>query len=192
MKYVLTIIMVLALAIPAFAGQNPNVTGYISFDAAGDPGVNVLTPTAYTAISAYVCFGNISETAGEGLKVVSFALNDVMVDCPGVMGSQAFTNLLDLAIGDPYDGVGITLSSIACRPGPIVVVGRIDCFFLAGGCCFELVDHADYPLWVVDCQEPGVVDYYTLISHGQVNDGECEPITPVQETTWGSLKAMYQ
>jgi hypothetical protein len=83
--------------------------------------------------------------------------------------------------------------------GPIVVVGYGSYFYLGGACCIEILDHAEYPRWVVDCADPGQVDLYCLEGHGIIAGGDCltqtdypcEP-SPVEDTSWGNIKAMYQ
>jgi hypothetical protein len=201
MKKIVLALAILALSTVAFAGDNPYVYAYISFDPAGsEDAVQVATadlPAPYTTVSAYVCLGNVEG----GMTTLSFLLKDPMVYCPGVMATKAFVNLLpgNLAIGDAFVG-GLTVASTECMPGPIVVIGRIDCFYLGGECCFEILDHLDYPRWVVDCNEPGLVDYYCLKYHGILGDGPvCTTLTeypcegsPVEDTTWGGIKALYQ
>ena len=195
MKSILVTLMVLAVATVAFAGDNPDVYAYISFDPAGDELVNQVDATPYTTVNAYVCLGNVVG----GMTTISFGINDILAQCPGVMGTQAFTNMLpgNLAIGNAFVG-GVTVASTECMPGPVVVVGSVDMFYLGGACCVEILDHADYPRWVVDCNEPGLVDLYCLKYHGVIADGTCVTDTewpcasPVEDATWGGIKAMYQ
>jgi hypothetical protein len=200
MKQLLAVCLVLLFAVSAFAGDNPNVYAYISFDPAGDEAQTSVTPTAFTTVNAYVCLGNVVG----GVTAVSFAINDVVTQCGGVVATEAFTNLLpgNLAIGDAFVG-GITLASTECMAGPVVVVGSVDMFYLGGSCCVEILDHVDYPRWVVDCNEPGLVDYYCLKYHGLIEDGvttpECLTPTefpcegsPVEDATWGGIKALYR
>jgi hypothetical protein len=199
MKYFVALVMVAALAVPAMAGQNENCYVYVSFDPAGDPGQTELTTTA-GVVTGYVCVGGISEVPGEGLRGISFALDDPTVNCAGAFVTKEFVNLLpgDLAIGSVF-GDGISLSSTDCMPGPVVVVASIGGYFVGGACCIEVLDHAAYPRWVVDCQTPGVVDYYCVQSHGVINGGTCatavdDPcpdVVPVEDATWGGIKALY-
>ncbi len=198
MKQLLAICLVLVLAVTAVAGDNPQVYAYISFDPAGDPEQNAVTPAPYSAVHAYVCLGCIEG----GMTVISFGLNNVMVECPGVMATQAFVNLLPggLMIGDPFDGIGATIASTECMPMDPVIVGYGSYFYLGGACCIEIVDHAQYPRWVVDCNDPGQVDLYCLKGHGLVGatatcpDAEDCPCggTPVEDATWGGIKALYR
>jgi len=197
MRLFVALLMVAAMAAPAFAGDNPQVYAYISFDPAGDETMNAVAPAAFTTVDAYFCLGCIDG----GMTTVSFALNDAVAGCPGVMATQSFVNLMPggLAIGDPFDGVGTTIASTECMTMDPVIVGYGTYFYLGGACCIEIVDHAEYPRWVVDCQEPGVVDYYCLAGHGSVGDAVCPdgeecPCggSPVEDATWGGIKSLYR
>ena len=186
MRIFLAMIMIMAIAVPALAGGNPNVVGYIDFDPPNR--VHSVMPAPYTAVVAYVCFGDLDM----GLAGCSFMLNDVGADCPGVFAPDpGFTNLLpgDLAIGNYL--TGITLASTECMTDPDVCVAYLSLFYLGGECCIELLDHPDYPRWVLDCNDPAQVDFYQLMAHGSVGGGLCPEISPVEDTTWGSIKAMY-
>jgi len=196
MKQLLAVCLILVFAVAAYAGNNPQVSAYISFDPAGDPLQNAVMPVAYTTVDAYVVLGCVEG----GMTVISFGLNNAMAECPGVMATQAFVNLLPggLMIGDPFDGVGATIASTECMTTEVVVVGYGTYFYIGGECCIQIVDHAQYARWVVDCQDPGVEDYYCVSGHGSVGgavcpDGEVCPCgVPVEDATWGGIKALYR
>jgi hypothetical protein len=195
MKQLLIVCMVLAAAMTATAGLNPDIDAYISFDPAGDPGVNTIMPTAFTTVDAYLCLNQV----GAGMTTISFRLNNALVDCAGVMATQSFVNLMpgNLMIGDPFDDVGATIASTECMTMDPVIVGYGTYFYLGGDCCIQILDHADYPRWIVDCQEPGQVDYYCLRGHGSIAAGVCPDgeecdIVPVENETWGGIKALYR
>jgi len=196
MKQLLAICLVLTFAVAATAGLNPDVYAYISFDPAGDETVNTVAPPAFSTVDAYFCLGCIEE----GMTTVSFMLNNALADCPGVMATQSFVNLMpgNLAIGDAFT-TGVTIASTECMTMDPVIVGYGTYFYLGGMCCIEILDHPDYPRWVVDCQDPGQVDYYCLFGHGSVGgavcpDGEaCEcGGVAVEDATWGGIKALYR
>ena len=156
MRYMLAAVLIAALAVPAFAqGLNPQVNAYISFDPAGDPAQNAVTPDAFTTVDAYFCLGCIAD----GMTTVSFLLSNSLSGCPGVMATQSFVNLMpgNLAIGDAFT-TGVTIASTECMDTDPVIVGYGTYFYLGGACCIEILDHPDYPRWVVDCQDPGQVD----------------------------------
>ena len=197
MKTLLAILVVAAMAVTATAGLNPQVYAYISFDEFGDETVTAVQPAPYTTVNAYFCLGCIEG----GMTTVSFLLNNAMADCPGVMATQSFVNLLpgNLAIGDAFVAPGITIASTECMAMDPVIVGYGTYFYLGGDCVISITDHADYPRWVVDCQDPGQVDNYCLQGHGAVAGGiapageDC-PCggTPVEDATWGGIKALYR
>ena len=188
MKYVLVALALAALCVPAFGAGNPNVNVYVSFDQTGAGGlVHEYTMTQYVGFDAYFCFGGLDM----GIVVVTFMINDVQTEYPGLFGSQAFTNLLDLMVGDPF--TGMSLASTTCRPGPVVVVGYLNLFPIAvGPCCVNMLDDPAFPRWVVDCTLPnGEVDFYAFLSNGSINGADC-PDTPVEASSWGSIKALYR
>lgn len=138
-------------------------------------------PPQYTIVNAYVVLGG----APDGFTGVSFALD---VGPPGVFVAPSFVNLLpgNLAIGSW--GSGITLASTEClgSGGELVNLGYLSFFYLGGDGYIDIVDHPDFPRWVLDCEEPEGVLYYEVGEHGLVGG------TPVEPATWGSIKAMYR
>jgi len=200
MRNLLVILAIAALAVTATAGLNPQVTAYISFDPAGDPLQNAVTPAPYSTVNAYVCLTCIEG----GMTTISFLLNNALVDCPNIgssgMATQSFVNLMPggLAIGDAFTAPGITIAATECMTMDPVIVGYGTYFYLGGACCIQLLDHGDYPRWIVDCQSPGNVDYYCLGGHGSVGgavcpEGEVCPCgSPVEDATWGGIKALYR
>ena len=191
MKRLLIVGAIMLVACSAFAGGNPNVKGYITFDPAGM--VHEAMPAPYTTINAYICFTDLDM----GLTSASFRVTDVAAVCPGVFSPPSFVNLLpgDLAIGNVF--TGITVASTGCEAPPTVCVGYVSLFYLLeGSCCVELLDHPEYPRWVTDCNDPAEVDYYCIIAHGSVAgavcpDGDCDQ-NPVENETWGGIKSLYR
>ena len=200
MKTLLAILVIAAMAVTATAGDNPQVYAYISFDAAGDEAANSVAPLPYSTVNAYFCLGCVEG----GLTTVSFMLNDALVDCPNTGGSgmatQAFVNLMpgNLAIGDAFTAPGITIASTDCMMMDPVIVGYGTYFYLGGDCVISIMDHVEYPRWVVDCQDPGQVDLYCVQGHGAVGAAvapageDCPCGSPVEDATWGGIKALYR
>ena len=141
----------------------------------------------YVTVRAYI--GVSRHGSGpDGLKVISFRLNNAIADCPGVLATQSFTNLLpgNLAIGDPFDATGVTIASTECLPVSytgVLYIGYAEYLYLSGACDVLILDHADYPRWVVDCQEPGEASPYCVWMHGGIakdavsGDQDCYPYT---------------
>ena len=188
MKYVLIAIAVAALCAPAFAGGNPDIQIYVSFDQTGAGALeHTYTMTPSTVFNAYVCVMNVDM----GITGVSFRLNDPMTENPGMFIVQSFVNDLDISVGDPF--TGISVASQTCRTEEVVVLAHLVLFpSMAGDLCIEISDYPAFPKWVVDCTQPnGLVDFYSILAHGAIGAGEC-PDTPVEDFTWGSIKALYR
>ncbi len=183
MRTLLALLMVVAIAVPAFAAGNPDIAAYVTFDAGAE--VPRVDPAAYSAGEVLVCLQEIEA----GFTTVSFA---VAIDA-GVSAPAAWTSLLPggLAIGD-Y-ATGITLSSTECMTGEYVCLCSGSLFSLGVPGTINIVDHPDYPRWVVDCNDG--VDFYCVLNNGGVlmdapETGEC--ISPVENATWGGIKALYR
>jgi len=200
MRNVLVAIMIFALTGVAMSGDNPQAWAYISFDASGDFEANAVTPSPYSTVDAYFCIG----CSTGGMTTVSFRLNNAMADCPNTgtsgIATQSFVNLMpgNLAIGDAFDETGITIASTECMLMDPIIVGYGTYFYLGGDCTIEVLDHADYPRWVVDCNDPGQVDYYCVAGNGSIGAGvatpgeDCPCDSPVEDATWGGIKALYR
>jgi hypothetical protein len=193
MKRLFIVGMVLAMASLAFAGGNPAVKVYVSFDQTGAGGlVHQYDMSMYVGFNAYFCFSELDM----GLTVVTFMINNPQAENPALFASQAFTNLLDIIVGDPF--TGMSLASTTCRPGPVEVVGYLNLFPVAvGDCCVNILDDPAFPRWVVDCMVPnGEVDFYCVLSNGTIGaagcpEGDCGA-SPVEDSTWGGIKALYR
>lgn len=173
MGRLLIVALVLVIASTALAGDNPDVAAYISLDQTGAGGqIHGYQPAPYESVRVYVCYTQLYG----GLTAVSFRLTDVMAEYPGVFAAPSFTNLLPggVTVGDPFEE-GITLASIECMTDPVVCVGYLDLTYLGGGGCIELLDHVSFPRWVIDCNDPGQVDFYTTLASGTVGDACCAP-----------------
>ena len=86
MKRLLVVGMVLAVASLAFAGGNPWVQCYVSFDQSGSGGLDHHHDTIqYVGFNAFFCFTDLDM----GLTVVSFMINDPMTDCRACLRVRA-------------------------------------------------------------------------------------------------------
>jgi len=194
MRTFVALMLVAALAVPAMAGNNPCVRLYVDFD----PGNYVHETTAvYSNVVGYI-MADCLNTQGldGGFTTVSF-----MLDIQGTIGGvPSFASLLPggLAIGT-YD-TGITLASTECMTVEPVQIGTVTMFWLDGAGYINIMDHPEYPRWVVDCQEPGVVDYYCILANGVINGGAanapedcpCPCGSAVENSSWTGIKALYQ
>jgi hypothetical protein len=192
-RSVLLVVLITAMATCANAGQNPNVRAYLDFDPPNY--VHDIQPELYTTIDLYLCLNN-----GEaGVTSLSFRLSDFTEEYPGVFALPGWGEILwpsDLPICGPF--MGMTIAAHECMQGVADNPAyRLSLFYLGGECCIRLLDHPDYPRWVVDCGEPyGEVDQYCVLAHASVGgaecpDGDCASV-PVEGTTWGSIKGLYR
>lgn len=207
MRIAIAFVAVLTLALAASANPvawEPSI--FFDFDEDGVPDgdiqLEVYLPP-YTTVSAYVAMGCQNDD-WERFTTVSFRIEPPTVTCPGIMATQSFTSMLPggLTIGDPFVG-GITCAATECMTDRIVYIGRLDMFYLGGECLLQIVDHSQYPRWVVDCQEPGEVTEWCTYAWGGVGrahlvvDDWCYPppscpMTPVENVSWGAVKAMFR
>ncbi len=183
MKRLLVVALMLAVAVPALAGTNPAIQMFVTFDSGAV--VERLDPTPYTLGNAYLCATEI----GEGFTTVSFAMG--VAD--GISISTSWASLLPggLAIG-AFD-TGITLASTDCMTDVIVPIAEGSFVWTGTPGEITVVDHPDYPREVVDCL--GGTDDYCILNNAAVfmdpaPTGEC--VSPVEESTWGGIKALYR
>ncbi len=191
MKVATAVVLMLVLAVPALAGNNPNVAAHISFDPDGY--VFRADPAPYTTGEVFVVLMYVSSDPYGGIggfTTISLALQ---VDA-GVSAPVSWSSLLPggLSIGDWASG--ITLSSTECLSTDPIAIAAGSLFYLGNPGLINIVDHPDYPRWVVDCEDG--VDFYCYESAGGVlmdpPDGElCGPV-PVETSTWGGIKALYR
>jgi hypothetical protein len=77
-----------------------------------------------------------------------------------------------------------------------IAAAVVSFFYLGGSGCLQILDHQDYPRWVVDCAQPAEVDQYCVLAHGSIGgvtcpEGDCGAV-PVEEATWGAVKSLYR
>lgn len=80
--------LVVALACGAWAGGNPDVRIYIDFDPPNY--VHEIQPELYSIPRAYVCLDRV----GGGVAAISFAMNDPLATCPGVLAAATWTSYI--------------------------------------------------------------------------------------------------
>jgi hypothetical protein len=186
----LVVVLVALLTIPAAAGQNPNIQIYLDVDPPNF--VNEVYPDPSATFDVYVCvtcFGPDGGTRG-----TAFLLTRTF---EGFKLSQ--TNLLGgLDFGDA-EGDGWTMAAGADCVYPdlagVVCVGVIQYLYMAPG-TLDIGPHPGTGREVLDCDFQS--DFYCIRGHlgvgAAANPGEdCDcPSSPVNEMTWGRLKAMYR
>ena len=193
MRTLIAIAVVVAFALPATAGSNPDCQVCIDFSGTATSWDGVqsrIDPVLYTPFDAYFCIYGINE----------FSTITLMGSItPGMSTPPTFTNLLPggLAIGT-WD-TGITMASTECITDGFIYLAKLELFYLGTPGDIMFLDHPIWPRWVVDCTQPtGELDYYCVWMHGGVwkdpieGDEECFPVVPVEGATWGAIKSMYR
>jgi hypothetical protein len=195
--------MVLALAVPAFGGVNPNVRAFYTFDQAGYVHSDPDAPTS-TVVNGYLCFDCLGDYGdGGGLTGVSLVLDFVAGGfVAGAADVTVFHPNAQTVIGGP-DNVasGWVIASPECVvPGPegIICVAMVPWFYTGpAGDILILANPVDGKA-TVDCNND--LDFFCVLSHGAIGqevgtpgdeDCDCQP-DPVEDSTWGAIKSMYR
>ncbi|MBD3348673.1 MAG: hypothetical protein GF400_05710 [Candidatus Eisenbacteria bacterium] len=200
---VLIALMVLALAVPAFAGENPNVRAFVTMDPADY--VHTAMPASGDIVNTYLCFDCFGDPAVEGdggLTGVSLVLDFL---CGGFTAGSADVTIFhpnaQTVVGGPDDvDNGWVIAAPECVvPGPsdIICVGMIPWYYLGPGEIQILPSPADGKA-TVDCNND--LDFFCVLSHGALGvdvttpgDPDCDcPVSPVEDSTWGAIKSLYR
>ena len=193
MRTLIVIAVVAAFVLPATAGYNPDCQVCIDFSGTANSWADVqsrVDPVLYETFDAYICIYGIN--AFSGICFMGYVT-------PGMSTPGAFTNLLpgDASIGN-WD-TGIVMVSNDCHTERFLYVAKLGFVYLGTPGDVMILDHPDWPRWVMDCHEPfAEVDFYCVWMHGGVGkdalegDEECFPVVPVEDVTWGSVKALYR
>ncbi len=148
----------------------------------------------YSTHSAYLML-----TCGQGdeytsLSAISFAIGYT----PGSMVATGYTSLISNVVITGDWETGITLAATEPIMTSQVPVARIDLLYMAPGYLMVL-DHPDYPRWVVT----GTSDMYPYCLVNNAGLGQphqivddycwfCEPMNPVENSSWGAIKSLYR
>ena len=190
MKALAAALVCLALTGAARAGGNPEVTLYISFSL--EEKVFAISPEPYTYVDAYLYLGNVEA----GVLDTSFRISRVWEEYPGVTSFPSYTGLKtwpgDCDAGSIFEGKWVC--STSCEDEPDEHFYTLNFMYFGGSCCIRLLEHPDQPRWVTDCD--GGLDYWCVESHASIGgaicpEGDC-PQSPVQDDTWGAIKALYR
>ncbi len=187
----LVLVLVALISTPAFAGENPDIQIYLEIDPPNF--IHEIHPEPSATFDVYVCltcFGPDGGTRG-----TAFLLNRTF---EGFKLSQ--TSLLGgLDFGDAeVDGWTLAAGADCLYPdaADVVCVGVIQYLYTGVPGTLDLAPHPGTGREVLDCDFQS--DFYCILAHLGVSappnlgeDCDC-PINPVNETTWGRLKAMYR
>lgn len=210
MKNVLIALIVLvAFAIPAIAGQNPHVGIYLYTTSTGIGGFNhKASPAAGANTSVYVCFDHFGPGGGMVLAQWQF------LEVPGpnyLSSTNQYAGVGGLIIGTPGVAPGIAMTTgpvVYPDVNGIVVLARIryetpEEGLRAGGYIQIIPYSAGDGSVVLDANSIGDVWCVHSIAYNGLSgnfgwdstvppDGDCVMPSPVASTTWGSIKALYR
>jgi hypothetical protein len=203
MRNALVALMVLALASIALAGQNPYIATFLVDNATG-VGSNYVCPSPNGTFNVYVCFDRFGTDGGGGGGMLGCSFAFVRT-----FGGfkLSFQNLLGgLMIGDPEVAPGCALTSGANPVYPdangIVVAAAVQYLYTGTPGTIVMAPHGTDGRAVADANND--LDFWcirSIVAAGSAGnfgccmdapDGDCEPISPVEESSWGSIKALYR
>jgi hypothetical protein len=185
--------MVLAMAVPAFAGQNPNIRAFISFaPTCPDPYVH-RTEVCSGLVNCYFVLDNFGPDGG---------MRQVSMTWTTTGFGMAFAAVYNLpgaqVIGGPDNqtGVGWVVSGDSCvypnECGIVVVLNQP--YFVTGPGTITITPNPVDGTLVTDCDFDA--DFYCVLANGGLcmdpPAGDCPPPSPVEDSTWGSIKALYR
>jgi hypothetical protein len=151
-------------------------------------------PAPYTTQTAYMMV-----TCGQGdeytsLLAISFAIGYT----PGSIVPTGYTSLISNCVITGDWETGITLTATEPILTDQVFVARIDFLYMTPGYLMVL-DHPDYPRWVITGM--GDMYQYCLVNDAGIGQPHvsveyycwhCEPMNPVEASSWGVIKALYK
>jgi hypothetical protein len=189
----MVIAVVAAFALSASAGSNPDCQVCIDFSGTAtswDEVQSRVDPEQYTMFVAYFCIYGIN--AFTNISLMGYVT-------PGISTPAAFTCLLPNPIVIGTWDTGITMATGQCLTDRFLYVAKLELFYLGTPGDIMILDHPQWPRWVVDCVDPEPeLDFYCVWMHGGVwkdaleGDEECFPVVPVEDATWGTIKSMYR
>jgi hypothetical protein len=209
MKSLVIAVLVLAFAIPAVAGQNPDVAIYLYSTSTGVGGTNHRpSPAPGMDASVYVCFDHF------GPGGVLWGATWRFLEVPGP-DFVAVTNLYagggGGTIGTPTAATGVVMSvgHAAAYPDAngIVVLARVDYempegmarggkitiirpITVDGGVVVDANNDMDD--WCVHSTSGDGLSGNWYWDSGVADEGDCEGTSQVQSRIWGSIKALYR
>ena len=173
------------------AGENPQVFAYVDFDPPNR--VHRVDPQLYDVVPAYFMLDCLEG----GFYNISFAVHVT----PEMSLNTGYQGLLpnQLSVGDFEEGIILSTSGDTCLIDNPFAFAVAHIVYSGTPGDVMILDHPVWPRWVVDCHEPTPeVDYYCLLSHGGIGKdpvptGEaCGCPSPVQDESWGAIKALYR
>jgi len=205
MKRLLIVLLIVGFAVPALADQNPYLA--IFCDADMDTGNDVVTeicPAPNASFDVYVCFDRFGPTGDGtdgGMLGAAFLFDRTFA---GFKLAQA--NMLGgLDFGDvETTGWAITAGANCQFPDAngVVVAAAVTYLYLGTPGTITILAHPVDGAVGSDCDN--LLDTWCIpstVSHGFDGNfgvcmappsGDCQPVSPVEDATWGAIKALYR
>jgi hypothetical protein len=192
MRYAL-VLAVVALAVgSAFAVQNPDIRIYLDADPPNMVSrVDPLPNDTFTVSAVLDCHGDGGGSRGTAFKLIR-TFTGFKLGQTAMMGGLDF--------GDAEnDGWTVAAGADCVYPdaNDIVVVGEIQYLYLGGPGTLTLTPHPGTGRETLDCNFADD-DHYCIAGHLGVNadapapEEGCVCDDPVDDATWGSIKALYR
>jgi hypothetical protein len=199
-KRVLVALMFVALvAVPAFAGTNPHVRAFITFDPVGH--VYSSMPAVGTIVNFYLAFDCYGQ--GGGLTGVSLVLD---IQAGGFVAGAAdytvFHPAAQCVIGGPDVLTGWVIAAPECVHPPvsgIITVAKVPFYYLSPAGNLVILPSPVDGKATVDCNND--LDFFCVLSNGAIGmlptvPGDpncvCAPPSAVDDASWGTIKALYR
>jgi hypothetical protein len=196
MKYFVIALMILGFAVSAFGVANPDIRIYL--DAAPNDMVSEIHPNASETFEVYVCldcFGD--DPVMSGTRGTAFLL--VRTFQGFKLSQMALLGGLDFGDAE-VDGWTIAAGANCVYPDEdgVVCVGVLTYLYLGVPGTLDLMPHLGTGREVLDCDF--LSDYYCIAGNLGVSvppnpgepDCECPENNPVEDSTWGGIKALYR
>lgn len=179
--FVVTLAIVAMLAVPALAGQNPDIL--IGLDKDPPNEVNRYDPAMSEMFSFFLVFRDFG--SGGGISGCAFMFERTF---GGVYLST--TNLLGgLTIGTPETGCSLTALECQYPDGNgEVIAAEITYLYTGTPGTVTLVGDPFQGAITTDCN----VDIDVWLDYSHFGVGQDAPQSPVAASSWGSIKALYR
>lgn len=185
-RVVLAALAMLVVAVPALAGQNPDVHIFVDFD---PPNYVHRIDSPTNPFDTYLCIDTFGPSGGVRQVSVLWQTDGFgMAFAADYSMFHAGTQVIG-APDNVVDGWVIAAPDCVFPDGTgIVVVAKVPYFMTAGTGTITLLPNPVDDRLVTDCNF--AADVWHESSNGGINTDP--PQTPVEAASWGSIKALYR
>jgi len=196
MKYLVAVVMVAVLAVPAFAGENPNARMFVSFDPDCVTGPYVhRTETTDGLVDCYL----VVDCLGVAVRSVSLYWQTSGFGMAFAADYTVFHPTAQSPVGGPDNAAQGWLiaapDAVVPNECDIVVIVKQP-YFVSGAGTITILPSPVDGKQIVDSNFDE--DFYCVLANGGLGqdpppgDDPCECDTPVEPESWGSIKALYR